>query len=449
MASNIFETVDRFKDDLDALRPLPPEVLAKVEQKLRIESNYHSNAVEGNSLTLGETRSLILHGLTAHGKPIRDHLDIQGHDDAVKAIERAVKEEQGLNEVFIRNLHRALLKEPYEVDAIAPDGTPCKRMITIGDYKSMPNNVKTSTGEVYYFTPPEQVKPEMTDLLDWYRAREAEGEHPVIIAATFHYRFVRIHPFDDGNGRMARLLMNMILIKHGDTVAIVQSDKKALYLQELERADRSESLTQFIEFIASCCTYALDLHLRAARGDPIDDHKDIEREIALFKRSIIGVTVADDQVRLRDYAENTAHPFYLYCRSRLARITSGIFTSPLGSYVEYAGADSNGESFQLYIQGESPLVGDNVPEQASEVTILLDFWAHGFRNTNRNLRLIADNNLSPNRCTWSFRLSGDPSFVREEVHGQDLAELKNIFDHILRGMMEVMKRWRFESRSTD
>ena len=91
MATDVLNTIDRLKNELDALRPLPPEVVAPVEQKLRIESNYHSNAVEGNSLTLGETRSLILHGLTARGKPMRDHLDIRGHDQAVKAIEQAVR----------------------------------------------------------------------------------------------------------------------------------------------------------------------------------------------------------------------------------------------------------------------------------------------------------------------------------------------------------------------
>ena len=85
-----------------------------MEQKLRLESNYHSNAIEGNSLTLGETRSLILHGLTAHGKPMRDHLDIEGHDSAVKAVEAAVRNDDELNEVFIRNLNRVLLKEPYD-----------------------------------------------------------------------------------------------------------------------------------------------------------------------------------------------------------------------------------------------------------------------------------------------------------------------------------------------
>ncbi|MYF93558.1 MAG: Fic family protein, partial [Gemmatimonadetes bacterium] len=129
--STIIEEIDRLKGELDKLRPLSADVVGRIEQKLRLESNYHSNAIEGNSLTLGETRSLILHGLTAHGKPMRDHLDIEGHDEAVKAIEDAVKRDEELNEVFIRNLHRVLLKEPYEIDAMTPDGQPTRRVITI------------------------------------------------------------------------------------------------------------------------------------------------------------------------------------------------------------------------------------------------------------------------------------------------------------------------------
>ena len=284
---NALETINRLKRELDRLRPLSPYVLARIEQKLRLEANYNSNAIEGNTLTLGETRSLILHGLTAHGKPLRDHLDIEGHDNAVKAIEAAVKDNQELNEVFIRNLHRVLLKDPYETEAKTPDGQLVRRTISIGDYKTKPNNVETSTGEMYYFTPPEQVKQAMTDLLDWYRSKEREGEHPIIIAATFHYRFVRIHPFDDGNGRMARLLMNMILIKHGFTVAMIRQDNREEYLDSLEQADKTEDLTEFISYVASCCEYALNLYLRAARGEPIDDIDDIDKEIALFKQSLM------------------------------------------------------------------------------------------------------------------------------------------------------------------
>ena len=282
--TNPLDAITRLKEELDALRPLPPDVLAQVEQKLRLEANYNSNAIEGNTLTYGETRSLILYGLTAHGKPMRDHMDIRGHDEAVKAIEAAIADDHELNEVFIRNLHRILLKEPYETDALTPGGNPVKRTILIGDYKTAPNNVRTSTGEMYYFTPPEQVKSAMSDLIDWYRAREREGEHPVIIAATFHYRFVRIHPFDDGNGRMARLLMNMILIKHGYTVSLIRHDDRDEYLNQLEQADRTEDITEFISYVADSCEYSLNLHLRAARGEPIEGMDDLDKEIALFKR---------------------------------------------------------------------------------------------------------------------------------------------------------------------
>ena len=446
MTSGILETVDRLKDELDQLRPLPPHIVARVEQKLRIESNYHSNAVEGNSLTLGETRSLILHGLTARGKPMRDHLDIQGHDDAVKAIENAVKEEQGLNEVFIRNLHRALLKEPYEVDAIAPDGTPCKRMITIGAYKSIPNNVETSTGEVYYFTPPEQVKPEMTDLLDWYRARESAAEHPVIIAATFHYRFVRIHPFDDGNGRMARLLMNLILIKHGYTVAIVPSDRKTRYLQELERVDQSEDLTQFIQYIASCCTYALELYLHAARGEPIEDPEDIDREIALFKRSVVKSSSAADRIALRQYVDAVACPLYEYFASKVQSIASDISLSTYGPAMELEGMDVDGKMLRAWVYGN---VGDPdnfvdreaVPEFATTVTIKFVFQIQRFKNTERMMLYHVDNEIDSGEVVWKLRLEGSQSLALEDYHGQDLLDVKMRIKELLNQSMRIMKRW--------
>ena len=445
MATGVLENIDRLKDELDALRPLPSDVVARVEQKLRIESNYHSNAVEGNSLTLGETRSLILHGLTARGKPMRDHLDIQGHDDAVKAIERAVKEDTGLTEVFIRNLHGVLLKEPYETAAMTPDGRRTMRTIALGEYKTTPNNVKTSTGEMYYFTPPEQVKPAMTDLLDWYRAREAEGEHPVIVAATFHYRFVRIHPFDDGNGRMARLLMNLILIKHGYTVAIVQSDKKTRYLQELERADQSEDPTQFIEHIASCCTYALDLYLRAARGENIDDPEDIDQEIALFKRSVVKSPESANHIPLRQYVEAVAHPLLEYFESKIESITSGLFAKVLEPSVPFAGTGTDGETFHGDLRGKSGLKADVVPEHVLRGAIGFLFEAQRFQDTERNLCYHVATTLDSNETAWIFRvLIGDHWYTMEERQCADVNDVKMRFNELLRYSMQVMRQWGVE-----
>lgn len=443
MTLSILETVDRLKKELDALRPLPPDVVAQVEQKLRIESNYHSNAVEGNSLTLGETRSLILHGLTARGKPMRDHLDIQGHDDAVKAIERAVKEEKGISAVFIRNLHRVLLKEPYETEATTSDGRRTTRHIALGDYKTTPNNVRTSTDEVYYFTPPEQVKPEMTDLLDWYRAREAEGEHPVIIAATLHYRFVRIHPFDDGNGRMARLLMNLILIKHGYTVAIVQSDKKTRYLQELERADRSEDLTQFIEYVASCCIYALNLYLRAGRGESVEDPEDIDREIELFKRSVTRNARPEDQVPLKQYAETVVRPYYRYCLTKIESLSSGVFSRMGDPMLEFNGIDTDGAAFSKTITKEFTLSDLSIlPNYASSAALGMNFDLLGFRTTSKNITVRVANSISANGCRWKFRVEDDDMFIElEEYSGQHLGDMMRRFDDVVRHLMSKLKRW--------
>lgn len=446
MATSVLEKLDRLKDELDALRPLPSDVVARVEQKLRIESDYHSNAVEGNSLTLGETRSLILHGLTARGKPMRDHLDIQGHDDAVKAIERAVREDTGLTEVFIRNLHRVLLKEPYETRAMAPDGGRVMRPIALGDYKTTPNNVKTSTGEIYYFTAPEQVKPAMTDLLDWYRDKEAAGEHPVVIAATFHYRFVRIHPFDDGNGRMARLLMNLILIKHGYTVAIVQSDERTTYLDGLEQADKTEELSQFVDYIASCCTYPLKLHLRAARGESIGDPEDVDREIALFKRSVVTSDESADRIALRPYVEAVACPIYVYFASKAQSIASDISLSTYGPTMELEGRDVNGKMVQTRVYGtvENPdniIDPETVPEYASDVSIRFLFQIQRFMNTDKMISYHVDNFIMSDDIVWKTRLEGSHLHALDDYHGQDLYDIKMRIKELLNYSMMIMQGW--------
>ena len=434
---NVLEAITRLKEELDSLRPLPPTVLAQVEQKLRLEANFNSNAIEGNTLTLGETRSLILHGLTARGKPLRDHLDIEGHDNAVKAIEAAVRDDQELNGVFIRNLHRVLLKEPYETEAMTPDGKRVRRRISLGDYKSTPNNVVTSTGEIYYFTPPEQVKPAMSDLLAWYRTKEHEGEHPIIIAATFHYRFVRIHPFDDGNGRMARLLMNVILIKHGYTVAIIRQENRSEYLDKLEQADKTEDLTDFINYVANCCEYALNLHLRAARGEPIDDIDDIDKEIALFKQSLVSAT--DQTFSAREHIETILYPFFKYCLEKIR-----LFSDEFGetSIVVSANGTTSEDKVVEICQGSPELqplldhiaLSDQLRSLSAELLVyLLSF--RGKQNEGTVMRIVNNNNAQVSRWTLSI----DTASVHREHEGRDLDELKKQFNKLLRELMKALQ----------
>ena len=431
---NALEVIDRLKEELDALRPLSPSVLAQIEQKLRLEWNYNSNAIEGNTLTLRETRSLILHGLTANGKPFRDHIDIEGHDSAVQAIQAAVNDAHQLNQVFIRNLHRILLKEPYRTTAETPDGRLVQRTISVGDYKTTPNNVRTSTGETYYFTPPDQVAPAMSDLIDWYRTKECEGEHPTIIAATFHYRFVRIHPFDDGNGRMARLLMNMILIKHGYTVAIIRQDGREEYIDTLEQVDKTEDLTEFINYVARCCEYSLNLHLRAARGETIDDIEDIDKEIALFKHSLINAP--EQAFSAVEFIDSTLRPFHEYCVDK-SRLLSDIFGDVRTSISVFINT-KQGEVVPIGTDSGLALPADRAitPDESRSVSFNQHTYLMSFQGTPRHFVVQVENDTNVDRSLWTFSIG--LLSVRWEYDGRDLEDLKLQFNRALRTLMKAL-----------
>lgn len=267
---NILKKLDTLQAELAALRPLDAETNARLEQKLNIEQNWNSNAIEGNTLTLGETRTFLLYGITAKGKPFRDYLEIAGHNEALDYVAAAVKNHEPLTQSFCRFLHKILLGEkPFRIKAMSPDGQPATREIHPGEYKQQPNSVMTSTGQMFYYAPPGEVPSRMADLFDWYKQQLAMKTHGLLIACEFHYRFVRIHPFDDGNGRMARLLMNLILMQHGYPVAVVPVKKRKEYIAALEMADASGEITGFIDFIGSCVSDTIRLTIKAAHGEDI------------------------------------------------------------------------------------------------------------------------------------------------------------------------------------
>jgi Fic family protein len=225
------------KKELDKLRPLNGEAEARIMQKFRLDWNYHSNNLEGNSLTYGETKALILFGVTAQGKPLKDHFEITGHNEAINWVLEIVKDETPLNEKFIRELHVLLLKETSYKEAKTPSGKPTHRKIEAGKYKTQANHVITVTGETFYFATPEETPAKMQELIQWFREEKEKPDiNPIILASLFHYRFIRIHPFDDGNGRVARILMNFILMQFGYPPVIIKTDDKENYYAVLRLA---------------------------------------------------------------------------------------------------------------------------------------------------------------------------------------------------------------------
>ena len=277
---------EQLKNELNSLRPLDAEAEARIMQKFRLDWNYHSNNLEGNSLTYGETKALILFGITAQGKPLKDHFEITGHNEAINWILEVVKGETVLTEAFIRQLHTLLLKETSYKEAKTSEGKPTRRKIEVGKYKTQPNHVVTVTGETFYFATPEETPAKMQELVEWFRnEKETSNVNPIILAALFHYRFIRIHPFDDGNGRVARILMNFILIQFGYPPVIIKTEDKENYYAVLRLADAGE-LEPFIEYIAQNLVCSLEIMIRGAKGEDIEEPGDVDKEIALLERKI-------------------------------------------------------------------------------------------------------------------------------------------------------------------
>jgi Fic family protein len=278
--------IDALKTEIDSLRPLKPEQEQQILKKFRLDWNYHSNALEGNAVTLGETQIFLEYGLTAKGKPFKDYLDIRGHDEAITYLTDFINRQQPLTEAAIRELHRILLSEPYVVDAITPSGIATQKTVQIGQYKSTANHVRTPTGDIHHYATPEETPAKMGDLMKWYQEERLAGRiHIVEIAARFHHQFVAIHPFDDGNGRMSRLLMNLMLIDAGYPPVIVKSERKNEYLFALRSADQGD-LNQFVEFIAEELVRSEELYLRGAKGEPVEEMDDVDKEISLLKQEL-------------------------------------------------------------------------------------------------------------------------------------------------------------------
>ncbi len=291
---DIIQNINLYKEKIDKLRPLSPELEKRIMRKFRLDWNYHSNNIEGNKLTYGETKTFLLHGITAKGKSFKDHLDIKGHNEAILLLEDIVKEERYITENFIRELHSIILQEAYYNKSQTIDGKIISRKIEIGKYKTQPNHVKTQTGEMHYFATPEETPAKMSDLIEWYRTakkdykqNEESDYHPVIIAALFHYKFISIHPFDDGNGRLARVLMNLILMQSGFSPVIIKTKLKEDYYIALQEADGGDE-DKFVKYIGEQLTNSLELFLKGAQGENIEDETDIDKQIELLKASLKG-----------------------------------------------------------------------------------------------------------------------------------------------------------------
>ncbi len=253
-------------------------------KKLKLEWNYNSNHIEGNTLTYHETELLLIFGRTSGGHPMRDYEEMKAHDVAIDHVRKLAAGERELSEVEIRELNGIILKEPFWAPAETPDGQPTRKRINPGEYKREPNHVRTSTGALHRFAEPSDTPSLMVEWTRDFRRDMSRCAYPLpLFLAESHNRFLAIHPFDDGNGRAARLLVNFALLRRRLPPIVIKTEDRDRYIEGLQNADLGH-VVPLATFMMENTLWSLDLAIRAANGESIEGKRDVDKEVALFVR---------------------------------------------------------------------------------------------------------------------------------------------------------------------
>jgi len=230
---------------LDKLRPLPPEVVKRLRNKFEVDMTYHSNAIEGNRLSLRETWLVLRKGVTIRGKSLNEHLEATNHAEAIGLLEKMADKKTHIREMDVLKLHSVILDkiDPhnagfYRREQVFIQGSELK----LPDWRKVPELMKSVYAEL--------------------NSRK-KGLEAVYSAVRIHYETVRVHPFVDGNGRLARLLMNLRLMRAGFPPTLLRREERRAYYSALEKADKGD-FRPLAMLIGKDVERALDLYLNAA-----------------------------------------------------------------------------------------------------------------------------------------------------------------------------------------
>lgn len=267
----IQKRLDEKLTKLNKLRPLSATQVQKLREQMEIEMTYNSNAIEGNSLTLRETWLVLNEGMTIKGKPLKDHLEAKDHKEAIDFLYELVSGKRcTISKHLIRQLHQLVVKETEREWA----GKYRDGAVIIGGAAHMPPDAL-------------DVPRQMANLIHWLKRNERKL-HTVELSAVLHHKLAAIHPFFDGNGRTARLVMNIILMMKGFPLAIILKNDRKKYYDVLQKADGGD-LVPIVLFVAQAVERTLDLYLRTfAKGkqDQLLTLADVSRDTTYGQKYI-------------------------------------------------------------------------------------------------------------------------------------------------------------------
>jgi Fic family protein len=277
------QQIDELQASIQERGQIPVALLNKINYKLRLEWNYTSNSMEGNSLTKRETRTVMVNAIEVHGKPLKDIQEIKNHDTVISTIMKVGKGELNVSESRIKEIHKGIM---YEEDE--------KKKQYVGQWKNVNNYMINFDGERYDFVPYIEVPERMHQLVNWTNSEkekiqrsQKDAIHPVSLALKFHLDYLNIHPFYDGNGRTARILSNLILISYGFPPFYIKETEKQNYyrhLTDIQTYGGEPDL--FYDFMMGLILRSLQITSDVIEGKEIEEEDDIDKEIALFKLSL-------------------------------------------------------------------------------------------------------------------------------------------------------------------
>ena len=245
MLQEKLELLTTKKQKLDSFRPLPAELVKNLEEWFQVELTYTSNAIEGNTLSRQETALVVEKGITVQGKTLREHLEAINHVQALEFIKNMVRRKrQEVTEKDVLEIHRLILKGIDETNA--------------GRYRAVPVRI---AGATVVMPNPVKVPDLMEEFITWLQGESSD--HPVKVAADSHLKLVSIHPFVDGNGRTARLLMNLLLMQQGYPSALIRKEDRLRYLDSISQAQTAGQTQEYYLLIYEAVERSLEIYLDA------------------------------------------------------------------------------------------------------------------------------------------------------------------------------------------
>jgi Fic family protein len=440
---------DLLQQKISAYGELSADVKKKINYKFRLDWNYYSNSMEGNTLTMDETRSVMVGNLTVGGKPIKDVLEMKGHDEVVMEILKIGKGELRLSEHRIKEIHRAIMHEEDE-----------SKRPKIGTWKTEPNYIYNYKNERFDFVQPNEVPERMHNLLDKtnaaidaIRANKKDAPHPLDVALEFHLEYVVIHPFYDGNGRTARILTNLLLISFGYPPFWVKTNERSIYNQyigDIQGYGGNPDL--FYEFAATMIIRSQQLVLDAIEGKDIEEPDDIDKRIEMLKKRLNNPDVVTESKSLHSTNEvlgKSIFPMLQHLEEKVEKLKDLFHSADRRmQYTERGTAYQLGSNESKWETLYTNWLTSRTPQKENiDLTGISEFtYTYRLKGYKKSLKLQYVNiylSFQFNEFDYSIRINNDYQSEKRFGYSQPLDEkiatqiVRDLVDKVLKQIEEV------------